>query len=109
MSVADHVVENCAGQWIEITTLSDPVPREKCSVCRAVRNAPTEDAEPSTRDFSPGEEVRYVPYHAHGDEAHEDCEIGIVDSVGSMFVFVIFDGKRRPEACKPDQLRKIRR
>lgn len=56
-------------------------------------------------DFHEGQEVRYVPHHANGDEAHADCQIGIVDSVGSMFVFVIFDGKRQPEACYPDQLR----
>jgi hypothetical protein len=56
-------------------------------------------------DFIVGQEVKYVPYHAHEDLSHEDVQHGIVDSVGRLFVFVIFDGHRRPEACKPDQLR----
>jgi hypothetical protein len=56
-------------------------------------------------DFKTGDRVRYVPYHAHGDLGHKDCENGRVTSVNTAYVFVRF----RPEgdtseACLPDQL-----
>ena len=58
--------------------------------------------------FKAGDHVRYVPYHAHGDVRHEDCENGRVTSVSDHYVFVRF----RPEgdtseACLPDQLVKM--
>lgn len=38
-------------------------------------------------DFAPGDKVKYVPYHAHGNIAHPDCEHGIVTSTNEEFVF----------------------
>jgi hypothetical protein len=55
--------------------------------------------------YRAGQEVKFVPHHAEGDSSHPDVTHGIVDSVSAFFVFVIFDGKRQPEACSPDQLR----
>jgi hypothetical protein len=55
-------------------------------------------------DFRPGQRVRYVPYHAHGDARHEDCEDGQVSSVNAHFVFVRFGASLHGQACKPDQL-----
>lgn len=54
-------------------------------------------------DFPVGAHVLYVPYHAHGDAAHPDCEHGIVTSTNEKYVFVRF---RPPnsQACEPDQL-----
>jgi hypothetical protein len=42
-------------------------------------------------DFKKGMRVRYIPTHAHGDRAHQDCENGVVSSVGVKFVFVKYD------------------
>ena len=58
-------------------------------------------------DFKPGDRVRYVPYHAYGDQAHQDCEDGIVTSKNDKFVFVRFSlFTETSQACNPDQLRK---
>lgn len=42
--------------------------------------------------FEEGMTVKYVPYHAHGDTAHADCEIGVVTSVSDKYVFVRYGG-----------------
>lgn len=56
-------------------------------------------------DFKAGDRVRYVPYHAHGDLQHEDCENGRVTSVNLLYVFVRFRPEgETSEACLPDQL-----
>lgn len=66
------------------------------------------------RQFKAGDHVRYVPYHAHGDTSHPDCENGVVTSVrkhspadGSPIapptIFVRFRGETS-QGCKPDQL-----
>jgi hypothetical protein len=56
-------------------------------------------------DFEAGDRVRYVPYHAHGDVRHADCENGRVTSVNSVYVFVRFRPEgETSEACLPDQL-----
>ncbi len=57
----------------------------------------------SLSDFTVGQHVRYVPYHAHGDLNHPDCENGVVSSISDKYVFVRFKGPNG-EACKPDQL-----
>jgi len=68
------------------------------------------------RTFVPGQHVRYVPYHAHGDASHPDCENGVVSSVrthspvdGSPIeppiIFVRFGGGETGQGCNPDQLR----
>lgn len=57
----------------------------------------------SLSDFEVGQHVRYVPYHAHGDASHPDCENGVVSSISENFVFVRFKGPNG-EACYPDQL-----
>lgn len=41
-----------------------------------------------TTDFEPGDKVRYVPNHAHGNVNHPDCEDGIVSSTNDVNVFV---------------------
>ncbi len=55
-------------------------------------------------DFQVNQMVRYVPYHAHGDVRHADCENGRVTSKNDTFVFVRFKGETS-QACYPDQLR----
>lgn len=56
-------------------------------------------------DFKAGDRVRYVPYHAHGDVRHADCENGRVTSVNDTYVFVRFRPEgETSEACLPDQL-----
>lgn len=57
----------------------------------------------SLSDFKVGQHVRYVPYHAHGDTSHPDCQNGVVSSISEHYVFVRFKGPNG-EACKPDQL-----
>ena len=57
--------------------------------------------------FIPGEHVRYVPYHAHDDATHPDCEDGFVTSVSEAYVHVRFKNHDYGEACKRDQLVKI--
>jgi len=41
-------------------------------------------------DFHPGDHVRYIPGHAHGDRHHPDCEDGVVSSTNDRYVFVKF-------------------
>ena len=60
--------------------------------------------EQTTDDFSMGDLVRYVPYHAYGDCRHPDCEDGTVTSKNQIYVFVRFAGKNFAQACAPDQL-----
>jgi hypothetical protein len=55
-------------------------------------------------DFKAGDHVRYVPYHAHGDLTHPDCEDGVVTSTNDAYVFVRFGTKTQSQACKRDQL-----
>lgn len=54
-------------------------------------------------EYRAGDRVRYVPYHAHGDREHDDCEDGIVTSVTDDLVFVRYKGETS-QGCKPDQL-----
>ena len=54
--------------------------------------------------FTKGQRVLYVPYHAHGNQEHEDCERGIVTSTNSEFVFVRYTGRSGSQATQPDQL-----
>ena len=59
-------------------------------------------------DFKPGDHVRYVPYHAHEDVAHKDCEDGVVTRVNERYVFVKFSlFSEHGQACHPDRLRKV--
>lgn len=48
-------------------------------------------AQSTLAGFSERMRVIYVPYHAHGDRNHKDCEHGRVSSVNHKFVFVKFD------------------
>lgn len=61
----------------------------------------------TVEDFHPGDEVQYVPLHAHGDLAHPDCEYGAVSSVSSTTVFVKFVNRFQPQGCYPWSLRKL--
>lgn len=59
-------------------------------------------------EAAPGMRVRYVPYHAHGDLAHKDCEDGIVSSKNNTYIFVRFKLGAVGQACKQDQLVRMR-
>ena len=63
----------------------------------------TSRSEKALADFTVGQHVRYVPYHAHGDTSHPDCENGVVSSISDKYVFVRFKGPNG-EACNQDQL-----
>ena len=54
-------------------------------------------------DFKPGDAVRYVPHHAHGDINHKHCENGIVSSTNDYYVFVRY-GNGNPKATSVDTL-----
>ncbi len=43
-----------------------------------------------TKDTPQHTKVIYLPYHAHGDVAHPDCETGFVSSCNESGVFVKF-------------------
>lgn len=66
------------------------------------------------KDFNPGDEVIYVPYHAEGNRKHTDCEWGRVSSVNDHYVFVRFNKTvaklgwegTTSQGCKVDQLQK---
>lgn len=60
--------------------------------------------DPLPEDFKRDDRVRYVPYHAHNDVTHKDCENGIVTSTNDHYVFVCFKLGATSQACKPDQL-----
>lgn len=72
----------------------------------SVSNDAAAPVELSLADFHAGDMVRYVPYHAHGDIRHADCENGRVTSKNDTYVFVRFHSETS-QACKPDQLRKF--
>ena len=58
-------------------------------------------------DFKPGDKVRYVPNHAHGDLSHQDVERGEVSSVSSRYVFVRYyrpHGMTGPQATDASDL-----
>lgn len=66
----------------------------------------------SVESFNIGDEVVYIPNHAHGDRTHKDCKWGRVSSKNDRFVFVRFnedvatfgwDGATS-QACKPENL-----
>jgi len=38
-----------------------------------------------------GDRVAYLPLHAGGDLSHPDVELGIITSIGMVYVFVRFD------------------
>jgi hypothetical protein len=55
--------------------------------------------------FKPGDAVTYVPYHAHGNRAHPDCEHGIVTSLNAAgTIFVRFGTRTSSQGCTDDQL-----
>lgn len=65
-------------------------------------------AEPT--EFRLGDEVRYLPHHAHGNADHPDCERGIVTSVaGSDYVRVRFGEREISQSCRSYQLQLVRR
>lgn len=55
-------------------------------------------------DFQPGDLVRYVPYHAHNDIAHPDCENGVVTSTNDYLVFVRFGADSHSKGCHRERL-----
>ena len=60
-------------------------------------------------DIRVGDLVKYVPYHAHGNLKHPDCEIGKVTSISANdTIFVRFKGVTS-QGCNPDQLRLLAR
>jgi len=83
-------------------------------------NFRTQDPPTIYQKFPVGTRVLYIPYHAHGDEHHPDCEIGIVSSLaapgGADTIWVKFDSLRRrdwdfnpngevtAQGCRRDQL-----
>ena len=56
--------------------------------------------------FQPGDNVRYVPYHAYGRLSHKDCEDGVVSSVECGTIFVKFNGSCTAQGCRANQLYK---
>lgn len=58
-------------------------------------------------DFKIDDRVKYIPFHANGDENHSDCEEGDVSSQNGIYVFVVFDGNFNSQACYPDTLKKL--
>jgi len=73
-----------------------------------------------SKDFTPGDLIRFIPMHANGNKEHPDCEDGIVTSVTCTTVFCRFvfnasfgksAGRWRTiansEACHPKDLIKI--
>lgn len=65
----------------------------------------------------PGDRVRYVPLHAHGNPDHADCENGTVSSTNDHGIFVRFDTAidrlgwegATAQSCNPSDLVKIRK
>ena len=75
------------------------------------------------RDYLPGDQIAYVPYHADGDIGHEDVEFGFVTSSKTVstgtYVFCRYwwpgkEGKdlktkNNSQGCKPDQLQRVKK
>jgi Fe-S cluster biogenesis protein NfuA len=56
--------------------------------------------------FKPGDRVKYIPYHAGGNENHPSVEVGEVTKENDEYVFVRFDGDTHACACNPCTLRR---
>jgi len=50
-----------------------------------------------------GSKVTYIPGHAKGSAAHEDCEGGTISSWNDTFIFVNY-GKGTNAATRPEDL-----
>lgn len=60
--------------------------------------------------FAPGDRVKYIPLHAHGDATHPDCEIGEVTHINNAGVFVRFTEphvRHWPQCCDPSSLVRV--
>ena len=60
--------------------------------------------------FDKGDQVAYIPSHAHGYMGHPDVEYGIVRSQTEHCVFVLFEKQHHTAAaqsCRPEDLKKI--
>lgn len=63
------------------------------------------DTKKTVADFEVGQNVKYIPNHADGDQAHPDCEEGQVTSKNDTYVFVKFNPlNANGQACKPTNL-----
>lgn len=56
--------------------------------------------------FQQRDEVRYTPRHSASEG---DCEVGIVTSTSTEYVFVRFDGDITSKACYPRDLTLLKR
>jgi hypothetical protein len=61
--------------------------------------------------FKEGDDVAYIPYHAHGNLRHPDVEFGKITSKKLLpdeeIIFVRFGCMANSQGCNPDQLRKV--
>lgn len=48
--------------------------------------------------------VTYVPGHAHGNATHEDCEQGVIISIGQESVGMLYCNGRTVKATNPEDL-----
>lgn len=60
-------------------------------------------------EFREGDQVRYLPHHAHGCPSHPDCERGTVTSITGEYVRVRFGGNEHSKSCLSYQLLLVRR
>lgn len=60
-------------------------------------------------EFREGDQVRYLPMHAHGNAGHPDCERGIVTSLAGEYVRVRFGHDAHSKSCLTWQLQLVRR
>lgn len=76
----------------------------------------TEMKDASAGAFKRGDQVIYIPTHAHGDKEHKDCEYGFVTSSNEKFVFVRYWRRDDPytlrttansEATDPNDLHRV--
>lgn len=51
-----------------------------------------------------GRRVIYVPGHAHGSQAHPDCEQGVITSFNPKYVFVRYGDQPNPKATLREDL-----
>ncbi len=58
----------------------------------------------SLEHFRPGMAVRYVPYHAKGNQNAPDCEDGVVIGTSDKYVFVKYAGRGGAQATRPEYL-----
>lgn len=76
----------------------------KCKVDRKKKKHDVSSGSMQPAQFTPGDEVLYIPMHANRDPTHPDCEKGVVTSTNDHYVFVRYGNQANSKATRAEDL-----